>query len=58
MDTFKIASSGFSPLNGAPAPAPCRGCSDADALGFKFSCACQPIVDVSSCTVYDHEALV
>ena len=58
MDTFKIASSGFSPLDGASAPAPCGGCSDADALGFKFSRACQPIVDVSSCTVYDHEALV
>ena len=58
MDTITIVSSGISPLVGAPVTAPCGGCSDSDALGFRFSYAYQPIVDVSTRTVFAHEALV
>lgn len=39
-------------------PAGCDGCRNADALGFEFTMAFQPIVDASDRTVYAHEALV
>ncbi len=38
---------------------PCGGdCAAADKLGFDFSFAYQPIVDLATCTVWAHEALV
>ena len=58
MGTITVVSAGFSPPVGAPVTAPGGGSSDADALGSKFGCACQPIVDVSSRTVLAHEVLV
>jgi EAL domain-containing protein (putative c-di-GMP-specific phosphodiesterase class I) len=36
----------------------CAGCGTSDRLGFRFDYAYQPIVDVASCRVYAHEALV
>jgi EAL domain-containing protein (putative c-di-GMP-specific phosphodiesterase class I) len=48
-----------------PTPAPlaagspaCLGCKDKDALGFDFEYAYQPIVELSTASVYGHEALV
>ena len=54
--TIPISASNFSPLDGLK-PA-CDACSTNEALGFGFSYAYQPIVDVISRTVYAHEALV
>lgn len=51
-----IASSNFVPLDSA-VPA-CDSCGNPQALDFKFSYAYQPIVDISTRTVYAHEALV
>lgn len=53
--TFPIQPSDFSPLEGTPA---CNGCGDAQALGFSFSYAYQPIVDLATGSVFGHEALV
>ena len=40
-------------------PESCPGeCASSDKLGFRFSYAYQPIVDIRSRTVYAHEALV
>ena len=36
----------------------CSNCRDQEALGFEFSFAFQPIVDVNKRTVLSHEALV
>ncbi|GAB7127003.1 EAL domain-containing protein [Silvimonas sp. JCM 19000] len=36
----------------------CAGCKSAQPLDFAFSYAYQPIVDVRSCSIYAHEALV
>lgn len=41
-----------------PDPRSCEGCSSGASLGFTFSYAYQPIVDVSSRTIFAHEALV
>lgn len=51
-----IASSNFVPFDSA-VPA-CDSCGNPQALDFKFSYAYQPIVDISTRTVYAHEALV
>jgi len=49
------SSSSFPGVGSAPR---CDACSDEAALDFRFSYAYQPIVDVASCTVFGHEALV
>ena len=54
--TVPISASHFSPLD-KPKPT-CDAFSTNEALGFPFSYAYQPIVDVISRTVYAHEALV
>ena len=36
----------------------CAGCSNADELGFNFEYAFQPIVDLSTKSIYAHEALI
>jgi EAL domain-containing protein (putative c-di-GMP-specific phosphodiesterase class I) len=36
----------------------CAGCRDGEALGFEFEYAYQPIVDVTTRSIYGHEALV
>lgn len=41
-----------------PALAPCKKCHDREPLGFAFSMAFQPIVDVRTHTVFAYEALV
>ena len=53
---FEIQPSNFAPLAGPGTS--CAGCTDAEALGFQFSYAYQPIVDVAARTVFAHEALV
>ena len=42
-------------LNGSPE---CASCGDASGLGFAFSYAYQPIVDIRTRTIFAHEALV
>ena len=42
----------------ASAPAPCSGCRDGAELGFAFSMAFQPIVDIVTGTPFAYEALV
>ena len=39
-------------------PTPCRACREGSELGFEFSMAFQPIVDIKTRSVYAHEALV
>jgi EAL domain-containing protein (putative c-di-GMP-specific phosphodiesterase class I) len=41
-----------------PDPRACAGCGDGQKLGFQFSYAYQPIVDVSTRQIFAHEALV
>lgn len=50
-----IEPSNFSPLD---AGAPCGNCTEPERLGFQFSYAYQPIVDVRAQSIYAHEALV
>ncbi len=50
-----VLSSQFSQLEGAP---DCEDCGNAEKLGFRFSYAYQPIVDVESRLIFAHEALV
>lgn len=54
--TDSTQSSNFMPLNEVDSP--CRACRDGEALGFRFSYAYQPIVDLADRTVFAHEALV
>jgi len=54
--TIPIQPSNFTPLDeGDPA---CGACADGESLGFAFSYAYQPIVDLRSRSIYAHEALV
>lgn len=46
------------PIRPAGAPESCGDCRDGEGLGFDFSYAYQPIVDVATREVYAHEALV
>jgi len=56
LTRFPIASLEASPgASGAPA---CDACVAPEALGFRFSYAYQPIVDVGQRQIYAHEALV
>jgi EAL domain-containing protein (putative c-di-GMP-specific phosphodiesterase class I) len=50
-----IEPSNFSPLDGGAA---CGDCTEPERLGFQFSYAYQPIVDVQAQSIYAHEALV
>ena len=52
-----IEPSNFTPLDDATAPR-CGDCADGRDLGFSFSYAYQPIVDVDRRVTYAHEALV
>lgn len=54
MNSIPITSSGF--LTGTPPV--CSGCESSESLGFQFSYAYQPIVDVVRRQIYGHEALV
>lgn len=56
MRTIPFASSNFHPWTDDPAK--CDDCARPEALGFRFSYAYQPIVDVSTRQIYAHEALV
>ncbi len=62
--SIPIAASNFLPFDGMPpemplnTPPACRACRDAEPLGFRFSYAYQPIVDVGNHSVWGHEALV
>ncbi|MDB5847598.1 MAG: diguanylate phosphodiesterase [Rhodoferax sp.] len=51
----RITPSAFSPLTDPPN---CSDCSRGERLGFQFSYAYQPIVDVSTRQIFAHEALV
>ena len=48
-------SSAFTPLRDEPS---CGDCGSGESLGFRFSYAYQPIVDVATGEIYAHEALV
>lgn len=52
-----IEPSNFTPFDAAAAPR-CGDCADGQDLGFSFSYAYQPIVDVDRRATYAHEALV
>ena len=39
-------------------PRACEGCNNGERLGFSFSYAYQPIVDISTRTIFAHEALI
>jgi EAL domain-containing protein (putative c-di-GMP-specific phosphodiesterase class I) len=54
--TSTAPSSNFIPLE-AEAP-DCGGCAQPERLGFKFDYAYQPIVDITTRSVFAHEALV
>lgn len=54
--SIPIAASNFGLLD-EPAR-PCGDCASGEPLGFEFSFAFQPIVDISSGCIYAHEALV
>ena len=41
-----------------PDPRACEGCSNGEQLGFGFSYAFQPIVDVTTRRIFAHEALI
>jgi len=56
MPSIPLASSNFQPW--ADDPAKCSDCANPEALGFRFSYAYQPIVDVRKRLIYAHEALV
>lgn len=54
-----IQSSDFVPLDPAhPLAPPCDSCKPGDSLGFQFSYAFQPIVDIGTRSIFAHEALV
>ena len=55
MSSIPITSSNFQPW---VEPPQCDGCAKPESLGFAFSYAYQPIVDVRKREVYAHEALV
>lgn len=57
MSFETLLSSSFLPLPDAAAPR-CDGCGNDRSLGFQFSYAYQPIVDVGRGSVYAYEALV
>ncbi|MBC8087167.1 MAG: EAL domain-containing protein [Phycisphaerae bacterium] len=49
------------PSNGSSSradPRACEGCNNGERLGFEFSYAYQPIVDVTTRTIFAHEALI
>lgn len=46
------------PADQPPAPARCEHCKNDQELDFDFVFAYQPIVDLSTCSIYAHEALV
>jgi len=51
--------SDFLPLDPAdPRAEPCDSCKPGESLGFQFSYAFQPIVDISTRRIFAHEALV
>jgi EAL domain-containing protein (putative c-di-GMP-specific phosphodiesterase class I) len=56
----EVQPSDFVPIETEPVPVPACGgdCSNADRLGFRFSYAYQPIVDLATRQIYAHEALV
>ncbi|MBA3625669.1 MAG: EAL domain-containing protein [Methylibium sp.] len=54
--TIPIRASNFAPLEELPAR--CGDCADGEQLGFEFSFAYQPIVDLDAGSIYAHEALV
>lgn len=54
--SIPIVASNFLPLEDSGDA--CRSCRDAEPLGFRFSYAYQPIVDLGTRTVWAHEALV
>ena len=54
----QITPSNFVSLGARPSAAVCQDCSTGERLGFQFSFAYQPIVDLSTRSVYAHEALV
>ncbi len=56
MTAIPLPSSNFMPL--AAESSGCSGCGTPESLGFRFSYAYQPIVDVRQRTIYAHEALV
>jgi EAL domain-containing protein (putative c-di-GMP-specific phosphodiesterase class I) len=56
MHTKAFASSNFVPL--ITEPPQCDDCAAPESLGFRFSYAYQPIVDVRKREIYAHEALV
>ena len=56
MANIPFASSNFQPW--VDAPPGCVDCVRPEALGFRFSYAYQPIVDVRTRQIYAHEALV
>lgn len=56
MSTIPITSSAFAPL--VAEPSKCEDCEAPELLGFRFSYAYQPIVDVRTREIYAHEALV
>ncbi len=57
MIKIEPAPSDFAQLDAAPVGA-CPGCADAEKLVFQFDYPYQPIVDVSTRSVWAHEALV
>jgi EAL domain-containing protein (putative c-di-GMP-specific phosphodiesterase class I) len=56
MRSIPVTSSNLLPLEAAQAR--CSDCGTGDSLGFRFSYAYQPIVDVRKREIYAHEALV
>ena len=54
-----VQSSDFMPLDPAdPRAEPCDNCKPGESLGFQFSYAFQPIVDIGTRSIFAHEALV
>jgi EAL domain-containing protein (putative c-di-GMP-specific phosphodiesterase class I) len=56
MNTIPITSANFVPQ--VDEPSRCDDCAAPESLGFRFSYAYQPIVDVRTRDIYAHEALV
>ena len=56
MSSIRIASSNFQPW--VEGQTKCSDCATPESLGFRFSYAYQPIVDVRKLQIYAHEALV
>lgn len=55
-NTVPISASDFVPLHDASST--CSSCKDSEPLGFQFSYAYQPIVDLARREIFAHEALV